>query len=68
VILHLSRQPVTFQSTSQYNKLPTFANMDPIILYASGLVIYEVLRTLEQNRVAIVQIKTDIRLKTQHRR
>ena len=47
--------------------LPTISKMDPIILYASGLVIYEVLRTLEQNRVAMTQIKTDLRLKTQPR-
>ena len=47
--------------------LPSFSKMDPIILYASGLVIYEVLRTLEQNRVAMTQIKTDLRLKTQPR-
>jgi len=41
--------------------------MDPIILYASGLLIYEILRTLEQNRVAMTQIRTDLFLKTQPR-
>jgi hypothetical protein len=41
--------------------------MDPIILYASGLVVYEVLRALEQNRVAMVQTKTDLLLKIQPR-
>jgi hypothetical protein len=41
--------------------------MDPIILYASGLVVYEVLRALEQNRVAMVQTKTGLLLKIQPR-
>jgi hypothetical protein len=41
--------------------------MDPILLYASGLVIYEVLRTLEQNRVAMVQARTDLLPKIQPR-
>ena len=41
--------------------------MDPIILYASGLVVYEVLRSLEQNRGAMTKIRSVLQVKTQPR-
>jgi hypothetical protein len=65
-IAQLSINKPTQQHNNRNHK-GTFSKMDPIILYASGLVIYEVLRTLEQNRVAMIQMKTDLRLKTQPR-